>query len=147
MQRLRTVVDSFWGACLGACFYAAWASWANWDAGVPIAVRAGLTHWALSVILTYTGTGAMRRLHRLGRGPLESGLLCFIGGLLYAYALLIGVHACVGTVHIALTLAAGVIPNLIFCGSYTLLLARTQPRDALGTVPLFSKISAHDRAI
>ena len=37
LQRLRTVVDSFWGACFGAGVYAAWAVWANWDAGRHIA--------------------------------------------------------------------------------------------------------------
>ncbi|MDP3857499.1 MAG: hypothetical protein Q8Q73_07040 [Stagnimonas sp.] len=127
VHRLREVVDSFWGACLGAGVYAAWAVWANWDAGSHIALRAGLTHWAMSTFLTYTGTGTMRQLHRLGRGPDAAALLCFCGGLLYTYALLIGAHAWVGTAHIALTLAAGVIPTLLFCGSYALLLSRTQP--------------------
>lgn len=129
-HRLRKVVDSFWGACLGAGVYAAWAVWANWDAGSHIALRAGLTHWVMSTFLTYTGTATMRQLHRLGRGPVTSALCCFGGGLFYTYALLIGAHVAVGTAYIALTLAAGVVPNLLFCGSYALLLARTRPPAA-----------------
>lgn len=123
--RLRAVVDSFWGACLGAAVYAAWAVWANWDAGRHIALAAGLTHWVASTFLTYTGTGVMRQLHRHARGAAGAMLLCFGGGLLYTYALLLGAHALVGTAHLALTLAAGVVPNLLFCGSYALLLSRT----------------------
>jgi len=144
-HRLRAVVDSFWGACLGAGVYAAWAVWANWDAGSHIALRAGLTHWLMSTFLTYTGTGTMRRLHRLGRGPVEAASLCFCGGLLYTYALLIGVHAWVGTAHIALTLAAGVIPNLLFCSSYSLLLSRTQPPPPSSRAPLPTEPFAHEQ--
>lgn len=125
-QRLGAVVDSFWGACLGATAYAAWAIWANWDAGLHVALRAGLTHWAMSTFLTYTGTGTMRQLYRFGRGRIEAAMLCFSGGLLYTYSLLIAAHVSVGTAHIALTLSAGVIPNIVFCGSYTLLRSRNQ---------------------
>lgn len=144
-HRLRTVVDSFWGACLGALVYAAWAVWANWDAGAHIALRAGLTHWVMSTFLTYTGTGTMRQLHRLGRGSVGAALLCFGGGLLYTYALLIGAHAVAGTAHIALTLAAGVIPNLLFCGSYALLLARTQPPPPPARKPFPTEPFAHEQ--
>ena len=38
--RLRRATDSFWGACLGAGVYAAWAVWANWDAGERMAYTA-----------------------------------------------------------------------------------------------------------
>lgn len=50
------------------------------------------------------------------------------------------------TAHIALTLAAGVIPNVLFCGSYTLLLSRTQapmaPEAAL--LPVTTEGTAHE---
>ena len=139
-HQVRALVDSFWGACLGAGVYAAWAVWANWDAGSHIALRAGLTHWVMSTFLTYTGTGTMRQLYRLFRGPTEAALFCFGGGLLYTYALLIAAHAAVGTAHIGLTLAAGVVPNLLFCSSYALLLSRTRQ-------PASSPRAPSDRAL
>jgi len=145
LQRLRTVVDSFWGACFGAGVYAAWAVWANWDAGRHLAFTAGLTHWVTSTFLTYTGTGAMRQLYRLGRQRGEAMWLGFGGGLLYTYALLISAHALVGTAHIALTLAAGVIPNLLFCGSYALLLSRTEPPAVSARAPFPTEPFAHEQ--
>lgn len=143
--RLRAVVDSFWGACLGAAVYAAWAVWANWDAGRHIALTAGLTHWATSTFLTYTGTGVMRQLHRRAHGTVGAMLLCFGGGLLYTYALLFGAHALVGTAHIALTLAAGVVPNLLFCGSYALLLSRTHALVSPARSPFLTEPFAHEQ--
>lgn len=128
--RLRRVTDSFWGACFGAGVYAAWAVWANWEAGERVAYTAGLTHWLVSTFLTYTGTGVMRRCYARGRRAAEAAALSFGGGLAYTYALLFGAHLLTGTAHIALTLAAGVIPNILFCSSYTLLLSRTQPASA-----------------
>ena len=144
--RLRRATDSFWGACLGAGVYAAWAVWANWDAGERMAYTAGLTHWVASTVLTYTGTGVMRRCYQRGPRAIEAAALSFCGGLAYTYALLLGVHTLVGTAHIALTLAAGVIPNVLFCGSYTLLLSRTQapmaPEAAL--LPVTTEGTAHE---
>lgn len=126
-QRLRRVVDSFWGACLGAGAYAAWAVWANWNDGARMALVVGATHWVVSTFLTYSGTGVMRSFHQHGRFASEATVLAFVGGLAYTYALLLAAHTAAGTMHLALTLAAGVIPNLLFCGSYALLLSRTQP--------------------
>lgn len=124
-QRARQLIDSFWGAVLGAGIYGAWATFANWDAGPRVAITVGLTHWVLSTFLTYTGTGVMRRCYPLGGGRIDGALIAFSGGLAFTYAVLLSVHHAIGTPHIALTLAAGVIPNLLFCGSYSLLLSRT----------------------
>ncbi len=145
IQRLRTVVDSFWGACLGAAVYAAWAVWANWDAGSRIAFTAGFAHWVASTFLTYTGTAVMRRLYRQGSCVSQAGALSFCGGLLYTYALLFGAHTLAGTAHIALTLAVGVIPNVLFCGSYTLLLSRTQAPISKVPQSLFNERIAHEQ--
>jgi len=126
-QRARRLIDSFWGAVLGAGVYGAWATFANWDAGWQVALTVGLSHWLMSTFLTYTGTGVMRRCYRVGRGRLEGALLALTGGLSFTYVLLIALHHAIGTPHLALTLAAGVIPNLLFCSSYSLLLSRTLP--------------------
>ncbi len=124
-QRARQLIDSFWAAVFGAGVYGAWATFANWDAGPRLAFTAGLAHWLMSTLLTYTGTGVMRQCFQLGNSKPEGALLAFSCGLGFTYTLLIGVHHAIGTPHVALTLAAGVIPNLLFCGSYALLLART----------------------
>lgn len=125
--RARQVVDSFWGAMLGAGVYAAWAIFANRDAGMRVAITVGIAHWLTSTFLTYTGTGVMRRSFALGNESIDSALITFVTGLAYTYLVLLCVHHAIGTPHVLLTLAAGVIPNVLFCSSYALLLARTMP--------------------
>lgn len=125
----RRLIDSFWGAMLGATVYAAWAIFANWDAGLKVAFTIGFAHWATSTVLTYTGTGVMRRSFAFGAHKTDSGLIAFGCGLIYTYLLLVSVHHAIGTPHVLLTLAAGVIPNVLFCSSYALLLARTAPQN------------------
>ena len=136
-QQLRRLTDSFWGAVFGAGVYAAWATWANWDAGPRVAFSVGATHWLASTFLTYTGTAVMRRCFAMPDGRLEAALLTFVCGLAYTYLILFGVHHAIGTPHVLLTLAAGVIPNVLFCSSYALLLVRTtaaESRAVVGTV-------------
>lgn len=123
---LRRAIDSIWGAMFGALVYAAWAVFANWDAGMHAALIIGATHWAASTFLTYTGTGVMRQCFVLATRRSEGMAYAFVGGLSYTYALLLAAHCMAGTPHLLLTLAAGVIPNVLFCGSYALLLSRTQ---------------------
>lgn len=125
--RLRQATDSIWGAMFGAAVYAAWAIAVNWDAGLHIALKVGLAHWLTSTFLTYTGTGVMRQFFSAATSKFDGALLAFVSGLCFTYAVLIGVHHAVGTPHLLLTLAAGVIPNVLFCSSYALLLARTMP--------------------
>jgi hypothetical protein len=123
--RLRRLTDGVAGAGLAAAVYGGWAVWANAPAGLSIALRVAMAHAALSAALTYFGTGWMRRCFRAGRSRLDGACFAFCGGLTVTYALLIGVHSLIGTPHLALTLAAGVLPNLLFCSAYALLLSRT----------------------
>lgn len=127
---LRRIVDSVVGAILGGAVYGAWVLYVNWDAGLRIAGTAAAAHWAMSTALTYFGTGLMRRCYRVGSRPLDSALLACGGGLTLTYGLLVSVHLAIGTPHLALTLAAGVIPNVMFCVSYVSLLMRTEPLRA-----------------
>lgn len=124
---LRRLTDSLWGAALGALCYAVWATAVNWDASPRAALTAGFAHFLMSTFLTYTGTALMRQFFRLGSNRIEGAVIAGLGGLGFTYALLIGVHYAIGTPHIWLTLAAGVIPTLLFSGGYALLLARTMP--------------------
>lgn len=125
LLRLKLLIDSFGGAVVGAGAYGAWATYVNWDSGSRVALGIGATHWLASTFLTYTGTGVMRRAFMLGSHEVGAVIVAAVGGLVYTYLVLLGIHLAIGTSHLLLTLAAGAIPNLLFCGSYALLLART----------------------
>ncbi len=125
--QLRALTDGWLGAMLGALVYAAWAVFANWSAGPQIALRVGITHWLLSTLLTYYGTTMMRGFFGFGRSPAQGAAFAFVCGLAFTYAVLFAVHGLIGTPHIALTLAAGAVPTLLFCSGYALLLMRTGP--------------------
>lgn len=130
-RRLRRLTDSWYGAAFGALAYGAWAVFANWDSGASIALQIGAAHWLMSTLLTVYGTAVMRAFHATGRTPVEGAVLAVVCGMSFTYALLIGVHRFIGTPHIALTLAPGLIPTVAFCVGYALLLHRTsaQPTD------------------
>lgn len=123
--RLRSLTDGPVGAALAALVYGSWAAWANVSAGTAVALRVALTHAALSATLTWCGTAWMRGFFRLGRSRSIGAVFAFGGGVALTYTLLIGVHQLIGTPFIALTLAAGLLPTLLFCGAYALLLSRT----------------------
>lgn len=123
--RLRQLTDGPLGAALAALVYGSWAAWANASAGTGVAVRVALTHAALSAALTGCGTAWMRGFYRWGRSPWVGAGLAFVGGLALTYTLLIGVHQLIGTPHLLLTLAAGLLPTVLFCGGYAWLLGRT----------------------
>jgi hypothetical protein len=66
----------------------------------------------------------MRRFFGQTQGWMGS-LRAFAGGLALTYTSLFAVHGLLGTQHLLLTLAPGIVPNILFCGSYALLLKRT----------------------
>jgi hypothetical protein len=125
MRKLRWLTDSLGGAALGAMVYAIWAVCVNWHASPSLAIRAGLTHWVISTALTYCDAANMRYFFSLGRTRLEGMAFALCAGLTLTYSVLITAHLIVGTPHILLTLAVGVIPNIVYCVGYTLLLSRT----------------------
>ena len=127
--RIRQLVDSKLGAALGGLFYASWAVAVNWQAGLEQALFIGAAHWCMSAFLTYYGTAVMRWFYRFGFGDWQHAASAFCGGMAFTYSLLISVHMAIGTPHIALTLAAGFIPTVLFCCSYTLMLSRTSDSD------------------
>ena len=125
LRHVRYLMDSWLGAVLGGGAYGAWAVWANWMQGVSTALGIGAAHWLTSALLTFFGTMAMRRFYGKGIGWWGS-LRAFVGGLTLTYACLLAVHGLLGTGQLLLTLAPGIIPNILFCSSYALLLKRTQ---------------------
>lgn len=118
-------MDSWLGAVLGGGVYGAWAVWANWAQGASMAWSIGAAHWLTSALLTFFGTMAMRQFYGQPSGWLGS-LRAFGGGLALTYISLFAVHGLLGTEQLLLTLAPGIIPNILFCSSYALLLKRTQ---------------------
>lgn len=132
-DRLHQLLDSPAGAVLGGAAYGSWATFANWEAGVPAATRIGLTHFALTTGLTMFGVEIMNRLFARLSDPRAGALLAFSGSLAFTYLLLISVHLMIGTPHILLTLTPGLLPTLAFCSFYSLLLlrqARPNPKGA-----------------
>ena len=121
---LKYLMESWFGALLGGGIYGAWAVWANWAQGVEMALIIGAAHWITSVLLTYFGTMAMRKFYGDANGFVGS-LRAFFGGLTLTYASLFTVHGLLGTQRLLLTLAPGIVPNILFCASYALLLKRT----------------------
>lgn len=125
LRTLRYLMDSWLGAVLGGGVYGAWAVWVNWPQGVNTACGIGAAHWLTSALLTFFGTLAMRQFYGKATGWLGS-LRAFGGGLALTYVSLFAVHGLLGTQQLLLTLAPGIIPNILFCSSYALLLKRTQ---------------------
>ncbi|MGH8445704.1 MAG: hypothetical protein ACREVL_10585 [Solimonas sp.] len=117
-------MDSVLGAVLGGACYGSWATFANWSAGGPAALRIGFTHFLMSTGLTLAGVAIMNRLFALAREPRHGAVIAFCGSMAFTYTLLVSVHRLIGTPHILLTLAPGFIPTLSFCTLYPLLLLR-----------------------
>jgi hypothetical protein len=92
---------------------------------VAAASRSALAHWFLSAILTYYGAAVMRSCFGWATNPRLGAALALCGGLVLTYLSLLVVHWAIHTPHIALTLAAGVIPTILFCSTYAALLYRT----------------------
>jgi len=126
---VRHLMDSWFGAILGGSVYGAWAVWANWSQGSVHAWGIGIAHWTTSALLTFFGTMAMRKFYGNDQGW-TGGLRALSGGLCLTYASLLLVHSVIRTEHVLLTLAPGIIPNVLFCTGYALLLMRTQPGEA-----------------
>lgn len=124
-SQLRRLTDGVVGAGLAALVYGSWAAYANASAGFAVALKVALTHGLMSASLTYFGTAWMRGCFRRGATPRAGAIYAFVGGLALTYGLLVSIHTLIGTPHLLLTLAAGVVPNLLFCGAYALLLSRT----------------------
>ncbi len=131
LDRLHKLLDSPLGAVLGGAAYGSWATFVNASAGVQSALRIGITHFAMTTGLTLFGVGIMNRLFGRTRGPRTGAALACAGSLAFTYGLLISVHTLIGTPHILLTLAPGLLPTLAFCSLYSLLLLR-QARSSTG---------------
>ena len=125
LTKIRGLTDGLTGAMLGASFYAAWSFAVNYHQGVDFATKVSFTHWLMCTLLTYYGTSVMKFFYHLYKSQIQA-VIAFCGGMLVTYGILIPVHTIIGTPNILLTLAAGIIPTLVFCCLYSILLAKTE---------------------
>lgn len=120
-------MDGLLGAVLGGSVYALWVFFVNWHNGSGFALKVAIVHWSLSTFLTYYGTAVMRYCYRVFKGIDKVKLFsAFVGGMVFTYGLLVPVHILMGTPNIPLSLAAGIIPTILFCISYSILLCKTE---------------------
>jgi hypothetical protein len=136
--RLHRLLDSWAGALLGALLYGGWACWANRSAGALHATGIGVAHAVMSFCLTLGGVKIMNLFFSLPSDPRAGALSAFAGSMTATYSLLVSVHLAIGTPHILLTLAPGLLPTAGFCLAYSLLLLRQSrhsntPTHALAT--------------
>jgi hypothetical protein len=132
-RRARRAMDGLVGATLGGAVYGGWTTAVNWSANPELALRAGAAHFALSFGLTLCGTAWMRNvfLRAAGLAAGARAALACSAGLALTYALLLSVHTAIGTPHILLSLAPGLVPNVAFCLTYALLLRKAPPAAAV----------------
>lgn len=123
-EQLLQLADGVSGATIGFLFYGSWAVWANFDAGLEVALRAGLLQGTMSFIVTLSGTGIMKRLFA-GNGPTWWRFCRAFGGAMAGiYVVIVTAHLLNGTPNILLTLAPGLPITTFFCLSFCLGLAR-----------------------
>ncbi len=133
--RLRSLMGSWVGALAGASFYGSLVATVNWDAGPEQALRSAMGHALISAVLTVVGTGSMRAVHSRHAPASHRTLMTFLAGMLLTYILLISVHLLLNTQRIFLSLVPGIVPNILFCATYSRLLThdslRTRPDQCL----------------
>jgi hypothetical protein len=130
LDRLHRWLDGPLGALVGGAAYGSWAFYANLSAGTARAALIGLAHCGTSFVLTYSGVKVMNALYAWARSPWR-GASAFCGSMALTYGSLLAVHTALGTPHILLTLAPGLLPTIGFCAGYTLLLFRAERRHQL----------------
>lgn len=134
MQKLLDLIhrrlDGPLGALIGGAAYGSWAFYANLSAGVRRAALIGVAHLLASFTLTFSGVKVMNALYAWARAPWR-GASAFCGSMALTYGVLLAVHSALGTPHVLLTLAPGLLPTIGFCAGYTLLLFRAARRQEM----------------
>lgn len=133
LDMLHQWLDGPRGALIGGAGYGTWAWYANQSAGPHRAILIGLAHFATSFTLTFCGVKVMNTLYAWANSPWRGGASAFFGSLALTYGALLAVHTALGTPHILLTLAPGLLPTIAFCLGYVLLLTRADDRHASST--------------
>lgn len=122
--RLRHFIGSPAGAVLGGVLFALWAAFVNRDGGTFISLRSSAGQFLVSTVLTLIDARLMLALFQGCAERYTGAVVAAVGSLVFTYALVIGVHAFLGTPHIFLTLLPGIPPTLGYTFLYTTLLLR-----------------------
>lgn len=96
-------------ALVGGGAYGAWAAYTHHRLGLGVAMRAGLTQLALSVIATLAMALVLERLFRWPSKPVHGFWLAALGTSALGTVWLVAGHALAGTTNIAVTIAPPVI--------------------------------------
>ncbi|CDM77472.1 hypothetical protein DSM43518_03586 [Mycobacterium marinum] len=105
-------------ALLAGAGYGSWAAFAHCRLGADVAVRAGLTQFALSTTATLLLAMALKGLFRRPSNPEYGFWLAFLGTWVLGTAWLAIGHALVGTPHAAVAIAPSVVVGATACFAY-----------------------------
>jgi hypothetical protein len=108
-RRVRGHARPVLAALIGGGAYGCWAAFTHHRLGFGVAMRAGLTQAALSVIATLVAVLVLERLFRWPSNPVRGFWLAALGTSMLGTVWLYAGHALAGTPHIAVTIAPPVI--------------------------------------
>ena len=119
-RRLWDVARPVLAALVGGGAYGCWAMFTHHRLGLGVALHAGLTQVALSVIATLVAVLILERLFRLPSNPTHGFWLAAPGTSTLAIIWLVGGHALAGTPNIAVTIAppaiVGTVCDFLYAG-------------------------------
>jgi hypothetical protein len=107
--RLREHARPVLAALVGGGAYGCWAAFTHHRLGLGVAMRAGLTQVALSVIVTLVAVLVLERLFRWPSNPVRGFWLATLGTSTLGTVWLAVGHVLAGTPNIAVTIAPPVI--------------------------------------
>ena len=112
-RRLWDVARPVLAALVGGGAYGCWAMFTHHRLGLGVALHAGLTQVALSVIATLVAVLVLERLFRWPSNPLHGFWLASVGTSTLGLIWLVVGHVLAGTPHIAVTIAPPVIVGTV----------------------------------
>jgi hypothetical protein len=127
-RRLREHARPVLAALVGGGAYGCWAAFTHHRLGLGVAVRAGLTQLALSMIATLVAVLVLERLFCWPSNPLRGFWLAALGTSTLGTVWLAVGHALAGTPNIAVTIAppviVGTVSDFLYAGALPLLARR-----------------------
>ena len=108
--------------------YGAWATYANDQYGIWIAIRSGFTQGLLSLFVTVTMTFTVEKTFMWTKNAKFQWLLTAFGPLSLLLGLMALVHWIIGTPEILKTIAPSAIVGTIYCTIYTTGLTKAAAR-------------------
>lgn len=104
---------------LAFLIYGAWATYANSNYGLAIALRSGLIQGLLSLLVTMSMTYGMEIIFARIKWFGLRFIFTAFGPLIFVILIMFLVHSIIGTPNIFETIAPSMIVGIIYCVSYT----------------------------